>query len=416
MTLQTTLTYPDGILMGVSLINESLQSSISFQNDNEETSLSQFYFISDRIRIGTVDFSGFSKGLKSGHASFYERNEVEGAVIDRQGKPSSQIGVIFSPRSRKGGFAFSHEELYNSAFLWIVPGEFESASLVLSQSLSLKYENKEEESWYSDEIPFHSSMVSHSLVGLDLGDDSAHAGCRLIVNTSSGDRTGVSLLLSFGGERGLFSGGGEILWFSPFFVSSDFVHSDEAFILRGKGKMEYHRLRLETIFHFRIGRDFLPWQWREIDFNQEIRLEKKWNGHRFYSVLEWSIFRNHEGDREPAYSLEALWEEQFAALSLSGSLLAAYEEGIYQYRIKAGGEISSGDIRASVNLGVGIDEEVTLQGGVKLSCSRDNWVLTGKASFEDLGLYNRQVSDWKPAFSIEFKIKADFSRSFTDNS
>ncbi|MBN2659523.1 MAG: hypothetical protein JXR86_20870 [Spirochaetales bacterium] len=404
MLIKTSLSYPDGLLSGIAYRSDhfDIAADVLYR---ENLSFSRFYFLSDRIAFGPLSYSGFSSGLLSGMGSFYDPGKREGAEINTEGNLESGLGIVFTPNISTGGFSFFRDECTSRSYIWLVPDILEAGSLVFGQSVTLPEDPGEDESWYYEEEPLFSPFFLHSLAGLNLESDSLSAGGRIIVNSSLRDRSGASLLFTGRAENAFALVQGEILWSSPYFVAADLEHSREAFLIRLRGEAKNRPYRLKTQLKFSAGRVTNANLFREIEFSHEISFGKEWSSNSIESSLELSLSGGPEGNYLPDISIDAEYGHHVHGVSWSGSVLASYEESVYRYRIKLGGEINRGRMVISADLAVEIDTEIALLGGAVFSFGTDSWSLSGKAGFEDLGLYNSALSDWNPCFSLEYKSK-----------
>jgi len=407
LDFSTSLSYPDGLAYRLGWKSHDFQGAATILTCGEELSVPEFYFLSDRISLGSTTFSGFSAGLFRKESSFYDPTKEEGAVVNREGKPEKGLGVLFVTPSGVGGFSFIQKDTGRSAYLWFVPDGFETGHFVAGQALTFARAGVEEDSWYRDERALLSTCYLHSLAALFLGTESAYAAGRIIVNASPWDSTGVSLLLTGGGGCSALEGRFEILWFSPSFFTADLKHGEDTLVLRGEGEYEGPLFDMENLFLFRLGKSPLRGLSREIELENEFQIGAFRGGVLWEASMDLSIIREKEGIWLPAIGFEGGVGQKKKPFSWKGFALAGYDKGIFQYGIKLDGGVETGHIKASLDISLKIDESITLDGGTAISYCGENWSLTAKAAFEKLGIYNSAPSEWEPEFSLRYRMSGN---------
>lgn len=370
----------------------------------DDFKLKSFYFSSETISIGSLSYSGLSAGLESFATSPFSFTQDEGMVLDRLGNPETNMGVFFRFPESRSGMACYRRDTYSSVNLWFVPDFLMAGQLVLNQSFSFNEEKGIEDSWYLQEAPLYSSFIGHSLASLVLGDGSLYGGSRLIVNTSPSDRGGVSLLLLVGGSGEEFEGQADLLWITPYFVSAGFEKSMDSIIISAQGVWKEFPIDLESHLNFRLGRETLPWENREMEFNHKLRAKKEWLFRFLDTELSWGLLLDRSDDLLPEVSLQMEYGRDFKKISWSGILLGEYKEEIFHYRLTTKGSIESNPFESSLTLSLDIDESVYLKGAARFSRVEDKWNLSVEAGFENLGIYNKDSTDWEPYFSVELSF------------
>jgi len=403
LDFSTSLSYPEGLGYRFGWDFDDFQGALSLHSCGEELSVPEFYFLSDQISIGSISYSGFSAALCRKDYSFYDPAKVEGPVVNREGKPAKGLGVILVPPSGKGGFSFFQKDSGRSAFLWYVPDGFEAGHLVAGQSITFA-RAKEEDSWYREDKPLLSSCHLHSLGALFLGTERVYSAGRIIVNASPLDSTGVSLLLTGGGELSSLKGRFEVLWFSPTFFTTDLKYSDDTLVFRGEGEYDGSFLDMENLILFRLGKEVPLGLSSEIELGNEFYIKRSRGGSFWDASLDLAIGRCKEGTWMPSVSIEGGGGQNQSPFFWKGSALAGYDKGIFKYGIKLGGGVETGKVKASLDISLKIDESITLDSGAGFTYSEESWNFSAKATFEELGIYNSAPSEWKPEFYLQYRM------------
>lgn len=403
------ISYPEGFTAGIGLEDKDFDTSFTFQYSQDVLDFSQFAFRSDYISLGSVAYSGILSNLKGNGLSFYDSDDPNRSIIDPDGNPKTNLGLIFStPYAPLGLSAFRRID-YSGVLFWFEPPILSRGTLLLSQSFSTDEDKVVDDSWYLDERAILSAVQMHSLASLMLGDEYLFGGGTLILNWSREDRGGFSFLLLGGFFFSFIACQSELLWSSPSYVDIDLDSADFPLIWKTRFSFSDLPFLMESVFYFQFGKDSLPWYNRVFIFENGNRIEYPIGRHFIEGDFDWALIRSDIGEWHRQVTLDLCYRSEVVPFYWEYGIRGNYGDGIFRYLLSLSAGVDRKPFEGEASLSLEIEKKLLLSGGVSFVYTTDNYALSGEIELLDLGIYNAGDVQFKPSFSLELKVNQHIS-------
>lgn len=402
---KTGVSYPDGFTAGLGLEERDFDTSITFRYSQNDLDLSQFAFRSEYISLGSVMFSGISSGLRGYGLRFFDSSETNRSIIDPDGNPETNLGVIFSAPKAPVQLSVFRRIDYTGGLLCFEPAILSRGSLFLGQTFRTVEEKEIDASWYLDEPMLFSNVQFHSLASLILGVESLYGGGTIILNWSREDRGGFSLLLLGGISLPFMECQSELLWASPSYVDFELDTADFPFIWKTHVSFPDFPFLLESYFHLRFGKDSLPWDDQEFSFKNQNRIDYSSGRHRIEGEFDWALVRTEKGEWDPQLTLNLKYRRVVFPFYWESGAKGGLSDNLFRYILSLSAGVDSKPFDAEASLSLEIDEKILLNSGFSILYATEKYALTGKVELKDIGIYNSEEVEFKPSISLELKVK-----------
>lgn len=404
--------YPDGIIGSVKIDSDDFSSYLSLNYFDYQIAVDGFCFKSDPLQLGPIAFEGILSELNGDRQTFFSTEEMNRLIINREGNPRSNLGVVFTPPQTGMGLSFFRRDDFSGGLFWYEPDFLSFGSLVLAQSLTTVEGQSSDDTWYLDEPELYSSLLFHSLFSLVLGNEDLYGGGRIILNRALRDSGGFSLLLRAGGSLSSARFQSEFSWTSPYYFSADLDHSDYPLIWKNRIVLDEHPIVLDCRFFIQSEKTGLPWEYRGIVLENEISLLLKNHAWDLEGEFLWELAQAGFGQWEPRIKTNVKYKRRVSFWFWDACVMGEYDAGIFNYVFSLSGGVIRNPVESDVSIVVEIDKRILLDAGAMFKYDADPIILSAEILLEDIGLYNFSEIIFKPSFALTMTINHKIAPGF----
>ncbi|MDA3809694.1 MAG: hypothetical protein PF518_05110 [Spirochaetaceae bacterium] len=404
MNIKNGVSFPDGIFSGIQLDTLNFSTLVNFNYSEDLLLLDKCYFKSDLISFGSVSFDGFLRDQKNADLHFFSFEEKSKAYINGEGNPRNTFGLIFSSTRYDLGISGFRNKEFSQLLFWKNSSFLNSSFINIRQSFSFLESREDPDSWYFDDYVLKSELQSNTGLSIIIGDSLLFGGCRLNLNNSPFDPPGFSLSALGGMTKWDLFIQSEIIVNSRYYTTADLQINSYPLIFSGRLFYEKPLFDIESKFHFNMGKEAFPGEWRLLAFQLDSDINFENNYWYISGGLIFKLFNDVSGSVLFSLLIEGSVKRDLGDFYIKARGKASYDDLFYYFlSLELGFENHLYEISLYPELE--IEKKITMNGFIKGRILREKFNITASFSLENMGLYNCETLKIKPSFFFGIEIK-----------